>query len=223
MNSKGQSPRAELLAVARQLNAGGLNQGTSGNLSIRSGGNLLITPSAVPYDEMGEGDLVEMTLTGDVLSGGKPSSEWRFHCDILAGRDDVSAVLHAHPAFSTALACLHREIPAFHYMVAAAGGNSIRCAPYATFGTPELSTAAAAALAERRACLLAQHGIITLGATPRGALDLAIEVEALAAQYLRVLQIGEPRLLDDVEMNRVLAAFKDYRPGEQGECHEPHR
>ena len=139
-----------------------------------------------------------------------PSSEWRFHRDILAARSDVSAVVHTHGMLATSLACLHKGIPAFHYMVAAAGGDSIRCAPYATFGTQELSDHALAALKDRRACLLANHGLIATGASLVAALALAVEVEALAGMYLKVLSVGEPELLSGAEMARVIDLFRTY-------------
>ncbi len=175
---------------------------------------MLITPSAVPYEAMAPGDLIRMDLDGTVLAGaGRPSTEWRLHAGILRARPDVDAVLHAHPEFSTTLACLRREIPAVHYMVAVAGGDTIRCAPYATFGTPELADAAVAALEDRTACLLANHGLVTLGASPGDALALAVEVEALAAVYWRSLQVGQPVVLSEAEMDEVSAAFRDYRDG----------
>src|SRR5512140_1038951 len=139
-----------------------------------------------------------------------PSSEWRFHRDILASRPEVHAVLHTHSLHSTALACLRRGIPPFHYMVAVAGGRDIRCAPYATFGTEELSRHAVAALEGRKACLLANHGLITVGADLASAFKLAVEVETLAAMYLRALQVGEPVLLDEAEMAVVLEKFRTY-------------
>jgi L-fuculose-phosphate aldolase len=140
----------------------------------------------------------------------KPSSEWRIHRDVFAARPEVNAVLHAHASYATALACLGRTIPAFHYMVAVAGGSDIRCAPYATFGTQELSDGALAALEDRTACLLANHGMIALGESLEAALALAVEVETLAQQYCCALQIGTPNRLSEDEMAVVLAKFKDY-------------
>lgn len=206
--------RAVIIAAGRRMNATGLNQGTAGNISARAVGiddALLITPSAVAYEAMQPGDIIVMQWNGEWSSetpGRRPSSEWRFHRDILKARPDVGAVLHAHPPFSTALACLRKDIPAFHYMVAVAGGDVIKCSSYATFGTEELSRAALEALGERNACLLANHGMIACGETPDAALDLAVEVEALAAQYMRALAVGEPQLLDDGEMARVLEKFQ---------------
>jgi L-fuculose-phosphate aldolase len=151
----------------------------------------------------GEVDLVEH-------SAQKPSSEWRFHHDIYAQRPEVNAIIHTHSPFATTLACLHRDIPAFHYMIALAGGTDIRCAPYALFGTQELSNVAIEALHGRKACLLANHGMITVGSSLEDAMCVAIEVESLAEQYWRALQISEPKLLTDLQMAEVLEKFKTY-------------
>lgn len=203
--------RRTIVETCRQMNALGLNQGRAGNLSARVPEGLLVTPSGMAYDLMTPDDVVFMKMDGGVPEGQrKPSSEWRFHRDILAARAEVGAVLHSHAMFATTLACLRWDIPAFHYMVAVAGGDSIRCAPYATFGTQALSDHALDALAGRRACLLANHGMIALGASVRDALDLAVEVETLAAQYCRALQLGEPHILPAEEMATVLEKFKGY-------------
>jgi len=204
------SRREALIATGRRMNASGLNQGTSGNLSHRVDGGFLVTPTGMEYEGLRPEDLVLMRWDGSHEGPRRPSSEWRFHRDILAARPEVNAVLHAHSMFSTTLACLRRPIPAFHYMVAVAGGTTIRCAPYATFGTEELSRHAVAALEGRKACLLANHGLITVGADLAGAFKLAVEVETLAAMYLRALQVGEPVLLDEAEMAVVLEKFKTY-------------
>ncbi|MCH7958311.1 MAG: class II aldolase/adducin family protein, partial [Proteobacteria bacterium] len=187
-----QRRRREIIEAARRMNALGLNRGTSGNISARVDGGLLITPSGIPCEECRPGDIVEMGMDGTSDDRRRPSSEWRFHRDILAARPEVGAVVHAHSPFATTLACLGRGIPAFHYMIAVAGGRDIRCAPYATFGTQALSDAAVKALEGRRACLLANHGMIVVGPALKAALALAVEVEALAEQYWRVLQVGEP-------------------------------
>ena len=159
-----------------------------------------------------------MTLDGEARGALLPSSEWRFHRDIYAARADAHAIVHTHAPFATSLACLHRGIPPFHYMVAVAGGTDIRCAPYATFGTQALSDHAVAALAGRRACLLANHGMIAVGASLERALALAVEVETLAEMYWRALQIGEPVLLPDAEMDVVLEKFATYgQPQDVGE------
>lgn len=205
--------RQEIIDTALVMNRAGINQGTSGNISVRLADRILITPSGRAYEAMRPEDIVEMHSDGEVIGGGRPSSEWLFHRDVLAGRRDIDVVLHSHPMFATALACLRRDIPAFHYMVAIAGGDSVRCAEYATFGTQALSDAALAALRDRRACLLANHGVIALGANLAEALQLAIELEALAGQYLRALQIGEPVLLSQAEMHLVLEKFAAYRQG----------
>lgn len=203
--------RERMLEVCRAMNAQGLNQGTAGNLSVRlKPSTLLITPSGVPYERMGVHDLARLDFDGQWSGPLRPSSEWRFHRDILRERTDVEAVLHTHSTHSTALACMGEAIPAFHYMVAAAGGIEIRCAPYATFGTQALSDGALEALAGCRACLLANHGLITLGATPEKALALAVEVETLAHMYILARHLGAPRILDAAEMERVLALFATY-------------
>jgi L-fuculose-phosphate aldolase len=213
----------EMIHVGRALLERGLTRGTSGNLSARTPTGMLITPSAVPWNELQADGLIELSLQPDeagepVVIGDdaarnlRPSSEWRLHASVLWARIDVGAVVHAHPPFATALSCLRRRIPAFHYMVAAAGGHDIPCAPYATFGTAELAGAVAETLADRRACLMANHGMIALGSTPTDALALATEVEALAEQYCTALQVGEPVVLPADEMARVSRAFADYRP-----------
>ena len=206
--------RREVVRTAQRMNELGINRGKSGNVSARAGDAFLVTPSAVAYEEMTPPDVIEMRFDGTweaaAESGRKPSTEWRIHRDVLAKRPEVGAVVHCHPTFATALACLDREIPAFHYMVAVAGGDSIRCAPYATFSTQALSDAALAALEGRRACLLSHHGILARGETSRAALDLAVEVEGLASTYWHAIQAGEPRLLTADEMAEVLAKFADY-------------
>jgi L-fuculose-phosphate aldolase len=206
--------RAEVIATALAMNATGINRGKSGNVSARwrvdDFDGFLITPTGVPYARTSPEQIVVMTLAGETRGSLLPSSEWRFHRDIYAARGDVRAVVHTHAPFATTLACLRRGIPAFHYMVAVAGGNDIRCAPYATFGTQELSDHAVAALAGRRACLLANHGMIAVGTSLEQALALAVEVETLAEMYWRASQMGEPALLSDTEMTRVLEKFALY-------------
>lgn len=200
-----------ICSAGRAMNELGLNQGTAGNISARADMGFLITPSGVAYETLQPHQIVAMEYDGRWSAAGanlKPSSEWRFHRDILRARPDVQAVVHSHPPYATALACLRRDIPAFHYMVAIAGGSVIRCADYATFGTVELSEAAVEALGDRNACLLANHGMIACGETIEAALALAVEVEALAGQYLRALSVGEPAILDDDEMARVLEKFR---------------
>jgi L-fuculose-phosphate aldolase len=177
---------------------------------------MLITPSAVPFDELQPDQLLRVSLNGEDIgvpktSGLRVSTEWQLHAAILSARPEVGTVLHAHPPYATAVACLRRGIPPFHYMVVVAGGTSIRCADYATFGTPELVSAAVEALEGRTACLLANHGMVALGDSPAQALALAVEVEALSEMYCHALAAGAPVLLYDAEMSRVLAAFDSYR------------
>jgi L-fuculose-phosphate aldolase len=202
--------REKLIATARKMNTCGLNQGTSGNLSARVEGGFIVTPTGMDYEALEPEDLVRMRLDGSHEGRRRPSSEWRFHRDILASRPEVEAVLHAHPVACTAVACLRREIPAFHYMIAVAGGSSLRCAPYATFGTEELSRHALAALEGRRACLLANHGLLVAAGGLDEALKIAVELEALASMYLRALAAGEPVILGEEEMSEVLEKFATY-------------
>nr|WP_216617842.1 class II aldolase/adducin family protein [Corallococcus carmarthensis] len=199
-----------MVATARRMNTSGLNQGTSGNLSQRVEGGFLLTPSGLNYETMTPEDLVLMRFDGSHEGPRKPSTEWQLHRDLLQARPEVGAVLHSHSMFSTTLACLRRGIPAFHYMVSAAGGTDVRCAEYATFGTPELARHMMVALEGRKACLLANHGLVAVGADLPAAWKLAVEVETLAAMYWRALQIGEPVLLDDAEMERVFQQFRGY-------------
>ena len=220
MNVAGQRKRtlrAEVIAAAREMNALGINRGKSGNVSARlhdaGFDGYLITPSGMPYADIAADDIVAMPLDGDAEAArGRrlPSSEWRFHRDVYRARPDASAIVHTHAPFSTSLACLQRAIPAFHYMVAVAGGKDIRCASYATFGTQALSDQAVVALEGRNACLLANHGMIAIGATLAAALALAVEVESLAEVYWRALQVGPPILLSDAEMETVVAKFRTY-------------
>jgi L-fuculose-phosphate aldolase len=204
--------RERIVATARRMNALGINQGKSGNVSARVEGGFLVTPSGLPYDDLLPEDLVHVTAGGHATGHREPSSEWRFHRDIYAARPEAGAVVHTHSSFATTLACLGRGIPAFHYEVAFAGGNDIRCAPYRTFGTQELSDAALAALEGRRACLLAQHGVIAFGANLDDALRLADKVEAMARLYWQALQVGEPAILGDEEMARIAERFRTYGP-----------
>ena len=196
--------RADMVATCRAMEAKGLNQGTAGNLSVRHGAGFLVTPSSMPYDIMQPEDIVEMGWDGSYV-GRRPSSEWRFHRDILKARPDVNVVLHCHSLYATSVACHHRTIPAFHYMVGVMGGNTLRCARYATYGTQGLSDAAIEALEGRKACLLGQHGQISLGRTLEATLWMAVEVETLARMYQQALVMGEPPVLSDEEMERVIA------------------
>jgi len=203
----------------QRIGAAGLSVGSSGNCSERSARGMRITPSGVAPGELGADDLVEMELEGRVLAGAlRPSSEWPMHAAIYRARPDAQAIVHCHSRHATALACCGRGIPAFHYMVAVAGGDSIRCAPYALFGSEALAGHALEALRDRRACLLGNHGQIALGASLDAALALAVEVEELAAQYCAALAVGAPRLLDAAEMREVLGRFAGYgQPQRRGQ------
>jgi L-fuculose-phosphate aldolase len=202
--------RQSIIDACRRMNALGINQGTSGNVSLRHGAGMLITPTAVPYEAMTPEQIVPMDFDGGFPPGQKPSSEWRFHLDILKARPEVNAVVHAHPPFATTLAIMKRDIPPIHYMIAVAGGDGIRCAPYATYGTAELSRHAVAALEGRLACLLAHHGMIAVGPSLAKAMWLAVEVETLARQYHGCLQIGTPPLLSGAEIEEVRERMKGY-------------
>ena len=206
--------RQQLIAAARGMEPARLNRGTSGNLSVRTVENgaagFLITPSGMPYATLNPEDIVFMHHDGRPAGLREPSSEWRIHRDIYAARPEAQAILHAHSPFATSLACLRRGIPPFHYMIARFGGNTLRCADYATFGTQALSDAAITALQDRSGCLLANHGMLVFGRDPAHALALAIELEELCEQYWRASQLGAPVLLDSAEMARVQEKFANY-------------
>jgi L-fuculose-phosphate aldolase len=202
--------RQAIIDACRRMNTLGINQGTSGNISVRHGDGLLITPTSVPYEAMTPDQIVFMEMNGSHAGDHRPSSEWRFHLDILRSRNEVEAVVHAHPTYCTILAIMGLEIPPIHYMVAVAGGDSIRCSPYATYGTPELSQHALTALEGRFACLLGHHGMIAIGSSLPKAMWLAVEVETLARQYHGCLQIGQPPLLPKDEIERVRVKMADY-------------
>ena len=200
----------QLLKFTQKLAKLGLNKGTSGNVSVRFEDGFLVTPSGMGVEEMTPDSMVKMQFEGSFEAAKKPSSEWRFHRDILLSRPEINAVIHTHSMFATTLACLHKDIPPFHYMIAVTGAETIRCAPYALFGTQVLSDHALAALYHSKACLLANHGMIALGRDLEDALAVTIEVENLCEQYWRALQIGEPHLLTDIEMHEVFQQFKGY-------------
>jgi len=203
--------RTMVIAACRELTSRGLTHGTSGNVSVRCDERrFLVSPSGIDYEVLEADDVALMDLDGRWFGRRRPSSEWRFHRDIFNSRRDIGAIVHTHSPHATALACTGRGIPAFHYMVAVAGGSDIRCAPYYAFGTQELSDAALAALKDRKACLLANHGVIATGADLPGAISLAGEVENLAHQYCVALSLGEVRILDDTEMCRVIEKFRTY-------------
>lgn len=208
---------AAILAACRAMNARGLNQGTSGNVSMRHGDGMTITPSGVPYGEASPEMMVPVASDGTPRGTLKPSSEWRMHLDLYRARPEAKAVVHVHSPYATALSCHRRGIPAFHYMVAVGGGPDIRCADYATFGTQALSDAMLAALDGRTACLLANHGQIAFGPTLERALWLAEEVETLARQYILARELGEPVALDAAEMSRVIDLFATYGRQPAGE------
>jgi L-fuculose-phosphate aldolase len=203
--------RDALVAACRELTRRGLTYGTSGNISLRRDEQgFFISPTGTVYEDLEPADIPLMHFDGCWFGRRRPSSEWRFHRDILAARGEVGAIVHTHSRYATALACTGRGIPAFHYMVAVLGGTDIRCAPYHTFGSQELSDAALAAMEGRKACLLANHGVIAVGADVATALKLAGEVENLAAQYCAALAVGDVRILDDAEMCRVVEKFRTY-------------
>jgi L-fuculose-phosphate aldolase len=206
------SLRQAIIAACLAMNRDGINQGTSGNISVRWKSGLLITPSGVSYDELTAGDIVFMNMDGSYEHPLFPSSEWRFHCDILRERANVNAVVHAHPIYATAFAICGLEIPAVHYMIAAAGGPTIRCARYATFGTEELSKAVLDALTDRNCALMSNHGMVATGHGLCEAMWLAGEVETLCRQYAAALQIGTPRVLGAKEIEKTIEKFKTYGP-----------
>ncbi|MBV9811569.1 MAG: class II aldolase/adducin family protein [Acetobacteraceae bacterium] len=208
-----QALRTEIVEQARRMNALGINQGTSGNISARCGSDMLITPSSTPYEAMRPEDVAVMPLDGKrgEWSGPlKPSTEWRFHFDILRGRPDAGAVVHTHATYCTTLAILRKEIPAVHYMIASFGGSTVRCAPYATFGTAELAAHALTALEGRNACLLANHGMIVVGPNLARAMWLAVELETIARQYVLSLQTGTPVILSEAEIAEAARGFSSY-------------
>lgn len=202
--------RRAIIEACRSMNRLGINKGTSGNISVRTTDGLLISPTGMAYEALEPRHIVPMHWDGSFSGDVEPSSEWRFHRDILQARPDLNAVVHTHSKYATAVSILGRGIPAIHYVIAAAGGHDIRCAPYETFGTPELAARVVQAMEGRRACLMAHHGVITAHSTLAEAMTLAVTVEELAQQYLLVLPMGEPPILSQEEMARVLEKFKTY-------------
>jgi L-fuculose-phosphate aldolase len=203
--------RASVVDACRELARTGLTPGKTGNVSVRrSGRQFFVSPTGLAYELIEPDDVPLVDLDGRWFGRRRPSSEWRFHRDIVASRDDVRGIVHTHSPHATALACTGRGIPAFHYMVAAAGGEDIRCAPFHPFGTQELSDAALAALRDRNACLLANHGVIAVGATLAAAFALAADVESLAQQYCTALSLGDVRLLTAQQMRLVIEKFRTY-------------
>jgi len=211
MSDKEYSLRQSLVSYAKQLNNSGLSAGKSGNISIRDGETIFITPSGVDYDLLSPESIVAMDLKGNYAQDKlKPSSEWHFHCGVYQARTDVNALVHTHSTYCTALACTGKPIPAFHYMVAIAGGSHIPITPYALFGTEQLSRYVVDALEKVSACLMANHGMIALGHDVSSAFNLAQEVENLAQQYYCALQVGNVNLLSDQQMQEVLEKFSSY-------------
>ncbi len=202
--------RQQLLKTSQKLAELGLNKGSSGNASVRCEDGFLITPSGLSIENITISRLVKMHLDGSFEANNNPSSEWRFHRDIFVNRPEVNAIIHTHSMFASTLSTFRRDIPAFHYMIALCGGDSIRCAPYALFGTQQLSDNAVTALQNRQACLLANHGMIVVGKSLENTLSIAQELETLCEQYLRALQVGEPYILSQQEMLQVQEKFKDY-------------
>lgn len=202
--------REAIIEACLEMNCVGINQGTSGNISVRWNDGMLITPTSMPYKQMKVEDIVWMGFDGSVAGNRTPSSEWRFHLDIMRTKSDVGAIVHAHPHACTTLSIMGKGIPPLHYMVAIAGGHDVRCAPYATFGTEELSRNALAALADRAACLLGHHGMIATGKTLDRAMWMAVEIETLAKQYLACLPFGEPPLLSVEEIENVISRMNGY-------------
>jgi L-fuculose-phosphate aldolase len=205
--------RADIVAKARWMNAAGLNQGTSGNISARYKDVLLITPSATPYDAMTPETIAAMPLDGEYGSWSgplNPSTEWRFHFDITKSRPGVGAIVHTHSTYATVLAIARKEIPACHYMIAAFGGATIRCAGYARYGTKELSDLALKALEGRNGCLLANHGMLALGANLEKAMWRAMELETIARQYYLSLALGDPFILSDEQIAETARGFATY-------------
>lgn len=213
MNREERLLREAIIAKCRWMNSSGLNQGTSGNISARFGEEMLITPSAVPYDAMKPEMIAAMPLEGEYGSWTgplQPSTEWRFHLDIMRARSDVGAIVHTHSTYATVLAIARKPIPACHYMMAAFGGTNIRCAGYARYGTKELSEQALAALEGRNGCLLANHGMIALGANLDKAMWLAVELETIARQYYLSLALESHVILTDEEIAETARGFTTY-------------
>jgi L-fuculose-phosphate aldolase len=203
--------RAAIIRTAQAMLQVDLTHGTSGNVSARALGGFLVTPSGLPYDTLATDDIVFVGSDLSVSVGQlRPSAEWRFHGAIYAERSDVGAIVHTHSPYATALACTRQGIPPFHYMVAVAGGDNVRCAPYAPFGSAELAERVLEALRGRKACLLANHGQVALGGSLEAAFNMAVEVEQLARQLVVARQAGVPALLSKDEMDEALARFSDY-------------
>ena len=205
--------RRKIITLCLQMNSTGLNQGTSVNISARVGNRMLITPSGVPYEQLHVEDIASMPISGNKLTWDgpcKPSSEWHFHRSILKNKPELNAVIHTHSTFSTVLSIARESIPAVHYMIGAFGGNTVECADYATFGTPELSKNIKTAMKDRTACLLSNHGMVAGGRDLDKAMWAAVELETLAKQYYYAKMAGNMVILSDDEMIKVIELFKDY-------------
>ena len=217
MNESERSVRQQVIDTCCRLDALGLNQGSSGNVSVRCGPNhadgFFLTPTSLPYDRMGPEDIVHVDLGGKCSGPRRPSSELPFHLEIMRTRPDATAIVHTHSVHATAVSCLRREIPAIHYLVGLFGGATLRCADYATFGTPEISANLLQALSGRRGALLANHGLVVLGSSLDQALSLTLEAETLATIYLHTLAAGEPVILSDEEMMRIVEKFRAFGYG----------
>lgn len=213
MDEQEQATRQAIIDGCLSMNEKGLNQGTSGNISARFQDHMLITPSATPYEIMTPEMIAAMPLEGayGAFNGPlPPSTEWRFHLDILKARPDAGAIVHLHSPFATVLAIARKPIPACHYMIAAFGGHDVRCADYALFGTKELSNTLLKALEDRNACLLANHGMIAIGETLEKALWRAVELETIAQQYYHALLLGDPVILSKAQIMEAMNSFKNY-------------
>jgi L-fuculose-phosphate aldolase len=210
MNGDESELRAAAVAAVRKLDALGMNRGSTGNLSLRQGEGMLITPTGMGADDLRAEDMVWLGWDGTLRGAWQPSSEWHFHQAIYRVRPDLHAIVHTHSVHAAALACLRRELPAFHYMVAVAGGHDVPCVPYHLFGTEALSQAVAGAFAQRDACLMANHGLVAAGATLARAMKVAQEIESLCEVYLKALAVGEPTLLMRTQMDEVIDKFRHY-------------
>ncbi len=204
--------RRDIVDAAKSLSRLGLNEGTAGNVSARLGPDLLVTPSGVAYDELKPKMLARMAVDGsdDWTGPLKPSSEWRFHRDILRARPETGAIVHTHATYCTVFSMLRRPIPAAHYMIAAFGGPEVRCTAYGPYGTQELSDLAVEGLAGRHAVLLGSHGMIVIGRDLKEAMWRAVELEVLAKQVYLATALASPVLLDDEEIMRTVERFRDY-------------
>ncbi len=214
-----QTLRKHLISACQDMNTFGINQGTSGNISIRHGNKMLISPSAIPYEKMTSSQIAALELTKNLPSDWKgpckPSTEWRFHWLLMKVREDINAVVHAHPTYCTTLAILRKTIPACHYMIAVFGGRNVRCADYATFGTLELAKNVLKAMKNRTACLMANHGMVVVGSTIEEAMWRAVELETIARQYYLSLQAGKPIILSKGDIAETFKGLAGYGLQEQ--------